>query len=81
MKILPLCIWAVGHSLVWIGTYLEGERMAHACFSSSVHYTSHSCVLRAFLHAIIFPNLGKSKQFILDLSFHYVAPDSAFCHT
>ena len=82
MKILTLCIWAVGRSLVaQIGTYLEGEHVAHACFSSSVHYTSHSCVLCAFLHAVIFPNLAKSKEFILDLSFHYVALDFVFCQT
>lgn len=81
MKILTLCIWAVGHSLVQIGIYLEGEHVVHACFSSCAHYTSCSCVLCAFLHAVVFHNLAKSKEFILDPSFHYIAPDFVFCQT
>lgn len=42
--------------------------MAHACFSSSVQYTSHSCVLSAFRHAVTFPNLAESSKFTLDRS-------------
>lgn len=57
-----------------MGTFLEGEHVAHACSAASVHL----CLVCIFMLQY---SLTLLKEFILDGNFHYVAPDFVFCHT